>query len=97
HTLRSFPTRRSSDLRPAIQCSREEVIRQVWRQLKQSINTYGELLRDQDLHSWFLVRDNDLTVGVDDHLRLVLKKTAWYSFLHPRSQEHTSALQPPTN
>jgi geranylgeranyl diphosphate synthase, type II len=29
------------------------------------------------------VRDNDLTVGTDDYLRLVLKKTAWYSFIHP--------------
>jgi geranylgeranyl pyrophosphate synthase len=29
------------------------------------------------------VRDNDLTVGPDDYLRLVLKKTAWYSFIQP--------------
>ena len=29
------------------------------------------------------VRDNDLTVRTDDYLRLVLKKTAWYSFIHP--------------
>ena len=29
------------------------------------------------------MRDNDLTVGADDYLRLVLKKTAWYSFIHP--------------
>jgi geranylgeranyl pyrophosphate synthase len=29
------------------------------------------------------VRDNDLTVGPADYLRLVLKKTAWYSFIHP--------------
>ena len=29
------------------------------------------------------VRDKDLTLGVDDYLRLVLKKTAWYSFIHP--------------
>jgi geranylgeranyl pyrophosphate synthase len=29
------------------------------------------------------VRDNDLSVGADDYLRLVLKKTAWYSFIHP--------------
>jgi geranylgeranyl pyrophosphate synthase len=29
------------------------------------------------------VRDNDLTIGPDDYLRLVLKKTAWYSFIHP--------------
>ena len=29
------------------------------------------------------MRDNDLTVGPEDYLRLVLKKTAWYSFIHP--------------
>ena len=29
------------------------------------------------------VRDNDLTVKTDDYFRLVLKKTAWYSFIHP--------------
>ena len=29
------------------------------------------------------VRENDLTVQADDYLRLVLKKTAWYSFIHP--------------
>ena len=29
------------------------------------------------------VRDNDLTVNADDYFRLVLKKTAWYSFIHP--------------
>jgi geranylgeranyl diphosphate synthase, type II len=29
------------------------------------------------------VRDNDLTITPDDYFRLVLKKTAWYSFIHP--------------
>ena len=29
------------------------------------------------------MRDNDLTVGPQDYMRLVLKKTAWYSFIHP--------------
>jgi geranylgeranyl pyrophosphate synthase/uncharacterized protein with NAD-binding domain and iron-sulfur cluster len=29
------------------------------------------------------IRDNDCTVGTDDYLRMVLKKTAWYSFIHP--------------
>ena len=29
------------------------------------------------------VRDNDLKSATDDYLRLVLKKTAWYSFIHP--------------
>ena len=28
-------------------------------------------------------RDNNFSVGVDDYLRMVLKKTAWYSFIHP--------------
>jgi hypothetical protein len=43
--------------RPAIQCSREEVVREVWKQLKRSINVDRERLRDQDLHSWFLDPD----------------------------------------
>jgi geranylgeranyl pyrophosphate synthase/uncharacterized protein with NAD-binding domain and iron-sulfur cluster len=43
--------------RPAIQCSREEVVREVWKQLKRSINIDRELLRDEDLHSWFLDPD----------------------------------------
>ena len=46
-----------SDGRPAVQCSREEVVRETWRQLKRSINIDGELLRDDDLHSWFLDPD----------------------------------------
>jgi geranylgeranyl pyrophosphate synthase/uncharacterized protein with NAD-binding domain and iron-sulfur cluster len=29
------------------------------------------------------IRDNNTTVTVDDYLRMVLKKTAWYSFIHP--------------
>ena len=43
--------------RPAIECSREEVVREVWKQLKRSINVDRELLRDEDLHSWFLDPD----------------------------------------
>jgi geranylgeranyl pyrophosphate synthase/uncharacterized protein with NAD-binding domain and iron-sulfur cluster len=48
-----------SDGRPAMRCSREEVVRETWNQLKRSINVDGELLRDQDLHSWFLDADID--------------------------------------
>ena len=46
-----------SDGRPAMRCSREEVVRETWRQLKASINVEQELLRDEDLHSWFLDSD----------------------------------------
>ncbi|MEP7343804.1 MAG: FAD-dependent oxidoreductase, partial [Gemmatimonadaceae bacterium] len=46
-----------SDGRPAIQCSREDVMRETWKQLKRSINIEQELLRDEDLHSWFLDPD----------------------------------------
>jgi geranylgeranyl pyrophosphate synthase/uncharacterized protein with NAD-binding domain and iron-sulfur cluster len=47
------------DGRPAIQHSREEAVRETWRQLKRSVNGEEELLRDKDLHSWFLDPDID--------------------------------------
>jgi len=43
--------------RAAIHCSREEAVVEAWRQLKRSINFEQELLRDEDLHSWFLDPD----------------------------------------
>ncbi len=48
-----------SNGRPAMQCSREEVVRETWNQLKRSINAGAEILRDEDLHSWFLDADID--------------------------------------
>ena len=51
---------------PAMQCSREEVVRETWEQLKRSVNGETELLRDEDLHSWFLdpdIRDDDARPG----------------------------------
>lgn len=46
-----------SDGRPAMACSRLEVVQETWRQLKLSLNGESELLRDEDLHSWFLDSD----------------------------------------
>ena len=54
-----------SDGRPAAQCSREEVVRETWKQLKRSINAGEEVLRDEDLHSWFL----DPDIDIDPHAR----------------------------
>jgi geranylgeranyl pyrophosphate synthase/uncharacterized protein with NAD-binding domain and iron-sulfur cluster len=48
-----------ADGRSGMQCSREEAVRETWRQLKDSINAEQELLRDEDLHSWFLDPDID--------------------------------------
>ena len=48
-----------SDGRTAMQCSRSEVARETWSQLKRSVNVDEELLRDEDLHSWFLDPDID--------------------------------------
>ena len=42
---------------PAMRCSREEVVKETWLQLKRSINIGAEILRDDDLHSWFLDSD----------------------------------------
>jgi geranylgeranyl pyrophosphate synthase/uncharacterized protein with NAD-binding domain and iron-sulfur cluster len=49
--------------RAAIRCSREEVVHEVWQQLKRSVNVEREVLRDADLHSWFL----DADIDVDPH------------------------------
>ena len=58
-----------SDGRPAARCSREEVIRETWKQLKRSINVGEELLRDEDLHSWFLDPDIDIDPSHPGFLR----------------------------
>ncbi len=50
-----------SEGRPAMQCSREEVARETWSQLRHSLNVDQEILRDEDLHSWFL----DPDIGAD--------------------------------
>lgn len=38
-------------------CSRQEIALETWAQLKKSLNVGGELLRDDQLHSWFLDPD----------------------------------------
>jgi uncharacterized protein with NAD-binding domain and iron-sulfur cluster len=38
-------------------CSREEIALETWEQLKRSLNVGGEVLRDDQLHSWFLDPD----------------------------------------
>jgi uncharacterized protein with NAD-binding domain and iron-sulfur cluster len=42
--------------KPAKKCSREEVAKEVWAQIKASVNDTGsrDRLRDADLHSWYL-------------------------------------------
>jgi geranylgeranyl pyrophosphate synthase/uncharacterized protein with NAD-binding domain and iron-sulfur cluster len=53
--------------RSAMHCSREEVVRETWRQLQRSINTEQTLLRDEDLHSWFLdpdIKDDTANPGL---------------------------------
>jgi uncharacterized protein with NAD-binding domain and iron-sulfur cluster len=47
-------------------CSRDEIARETWTQLKKSLNAGGEILRDDQLHSWFLDPDiEDLDVATD--------------------------------
>lgn len=58
-----------SDGKPAMRCSREQVVRETWHQLKRSINIGEELLRDEDLHSWFLDPDIKNDAAHPGHLR----------------------------
>jgi geranylgeranyl pyrophosphate synthase/uncharacterized protein with NAD-binding domain and iron-sulfur cluster len=54
--------------RAAIDCSREEVVRETWSQLKRSMNSGEELLREDDLHSWFLDPDISSDPATPDRL-----------------------------
>ena len=45
----------------AIDCTREEIADETWKQLKLALNFETEILRDDHLHSWFL--DADITSG----------------------------------
>ncbi|WP_227982404.1 hydroxysqualene dehydroxylase [Nocardia spumae] len=40
--------------KPAKQCSKDEVVQEVWAQLKRWLNTGTGWLRDEDLQSWFI-------------------------------------------
>ena len=47
-------------------CTREEIARETWAQLKKSLNVAGEVLRDSQLHSWFLDPDiEDMDADAD--------------------------------
>jgi len=61
-------------------CSRQEIAAETWEQLKRSLNVGAQLLRDDQLHSWFLdpsIDDRDLdadpsTPRIDTNLEPLL-------------------------
>lgn len=61
-------------------CSRKEVAIEAWAQLRRSVNVGGEILRDDQLHSWFLdpglvdvdADSNRFTARVDTNLEPLL-------------------------
>ncbi|WP_159884684.1 hydroxysqualene dehydroxylase [Paenibacillus puerhi] len=68
--------------KPAKQCTREEVMEEVWAQLKQSLNVEGAvILEDDNVHSWFLDEDvhfpNPDGVAVNLEPLLVNKVYTW--------------------
>jgi uncharacterized protein with NAD-binding domain and iron-sulfur cluster len=53
-----------------MECTRDEIARETWAQIKRSVNVNGrEVLKDQDWDHWFL--DSDVNASVDDR-RLIL-------------------------
>lgn len=43
---------------PAEKCTKEEILKEIWEQLKRSLNVGGkEELKDEHLHSWYLDED----------------------------------------
>ncbi|WOJ91213.1 polyprenyl synthetase family protein [Methylocapsa polymorpha] len=54
----------------------------AWRVFDEFDHLVAESLEGQAIElGW--IRDNDLSVGPSDYLRMTLKKTCWYSFIHP--------------
>src|SRR5262245_6581277 len=54
----------------------------TWRVYDEFDHMMQESLEGQAMElGW--VRDNRCDVGAEDYLRMVLKKTCWYSFIHP--------------
>ncbi len=54
----------------------------AWRVFDEFDHLISELLEGQAMElGW--IRDNDLSIGAADYLRMTLKKTCWYSFMHP--------------
>jgi geranylgeranyl diphosphate synthase type II len=54
----------------------------AWRVLDEFDHLISETLEGQAMElGW--IRDNELALGPSDYLRMTLKKTCWYSFIHP--------------
>jgi geranylgeranyl diphosphate synthase type II len=54
----------------------------TWRVVDEFDHMTMETMEGQAMElGW--IRDNDCTAGDDDYLLMVLKKTCWYSFIHP--------------
>ncbi len=54
----------------------------AWRVFDEFDHLIAQSLEGQAMElGW--IRDNDLSVGAADYLRMTLKKTCWYSFIHP--------------
>jgi geranylgeranyl diphosphate synthase type II len=54
----------------------------AWRVFDEFDHLLTQSLEGQALElGW--IRDNSFGVGADDYLRMCLKKTCWYSFIHP--------------
>lgn len=44
-------------------CSKEEIVKEIWAQLKRSLNVNGtEVLKDQHLHTWFIDPDIEFDI-----------------------------------
>jgi geranylgeranyl diphosphate synthase type II len=53
-----------------------------WKVMEEFDHLLIQSLEGQALElGW--VRDNNCAVGEDDYLQMILKKTCWYSFIHP--------------
>ncbi|MDE2437186.1 MAG: FAD-dependent oxidoreductase [Sphingomonadales bacterium] len=75
----------------AIDCTREQIAREVWEQIKRSVNVEGRvLLHDDDVHSHFL--DPDLVQHPDNTIHLSDAEPLFVNFINSWSQRPPAVL-----
>lgn len=59
--------------KPARECTKQEVVEEVWHQLKRSLNVNGMIvLEDKHLHTWFVDPDIDFKIPITNNEPLLV-------------------------
>lgn len=78
--------------KPALKCTRQEIVQEVWAQIKASVNVGGQvLLDDANVHSHFL--DPDLVQHADGTVHLTDAEPLFVNFIDSWAKRPPAVLQ----